>query len=168
MLFSVLSLSACTSAEPSVQVGFSPEGSAQTLVLGTINEAKQSIRMMAYSFTSPEIVKALRNARQRGVDVKIVVDEKASQGKPNRSALNLLANAKISIRTVNEYSILHDKVIIVDEKTVQTGSFNYSRAAHKRNSENVIVIKDMPDVAKSYLKHWQSRWDSRSDWKLAY
>lgn len=41
--------------EPSVQVGYSPEGSARVLVLSAIDSAKTSIRMMAYSFTAPDI-----------------------------------------------------------------------------------------------------------------
>lgn len=45
--------------EPSVQVGYSPEGSARVLVLSAIDSAKTSIRMMAYSFTAPDIMKAL-------------------------------------------------------------------------------------------------------------
>ncbi|MFA1047262.1 phospholipase D family protein, partial [Pseudomonas ficuserectae] len=36
-----------------IQVGFSPEGSAEQLVLNVIQRARQQIRLMAYSFTSP-------------------------------------------------------------------------------------------------------------------
>ncbi|SUH85965.1 endonuclease [Salmonella enterica subsp. enterica serovar Panama] len=64
--------------EPSVQVGYSPEGSARVLVLSAIDSAKTSIRMMAYSFTAPDIMKALVAAKKRGVDVKIVIGEPAS------------------------------------------------------------------------------------------
>ncbi|RMN31028.1 Endonuclease, partial [Pseudomonas cannabina] len=42
-----------------IQVGFSPEGSAEQLVLNVIQGARQQIRLMAYSFTSPSVVKAL-------------------------------------------------------------------------------------------------------------
>lgn len=61
---------------PSVKVGFSPEGSASALVLDTINSAESSIRMMAYSFTDPDVMHALAKAKKRGVDVRIVVDDK--------------------------------------------------------------------------------------------
>lgn len=37
----------------SAQVGFSPEGTAQQLVINVIGSAKDNIRMMAYSFTAP-------------------------------------------------------------------------------------------------------------------
>ncbi|SUG44964.1 Endonuclease [Salmonella enterica subsp. arizonae] len=37
-----------------VEAGFSPEGTALQLVLKTIETAQQEIRLMGYSFTSPE------------------------------------------------------------------------------------------------------------------
>lgn len=53
-------------AAPSVQAGFSPEGSAEQLVLKTIETAQHNIRLMGYSFTSPEVVRALISAKRRG------------------------------------------------------------------------------------------------------
>ena len=68
-------------AQPTVQAGFSPEGSALQLVLNTIDTAQESIRLMGYSFTSPEVTRALIQAKQRGVDVKAVLDWKANSTK---------------------------------------------------------------------------------------
>lgn len=153
---------------PSVEAGFSPEGSALQLVLGTIGDARQSIRLMGYSFTSPEVVKALTDARRRGVDVKVVLDEKGNSSKASVAAMNLLVNADIPVRTVNRYKIMHDKVLIVDNQTVEVGSFNYSRAAARCNSENALVVREMPALAQTYLAHWQSRWDVGSDWQSSY
>ena len=56
-----------TLAAPSINVGFSPEGSALQLVLRTIDDAHQSIRLMGYSFTSPEVARGLVAAKRRGV-----------------------------------------------------------------------------------------------------
>jgi phosphatidylserine/phosphatidylglycerophosphate/cardiolipin synthase-like enzyme len=66
--------------------GYSPEGTALQLVLKTINSAQQEIRLMGYSFTSPEVAGALVRAKRRGVDVKVVLDWKANTGKRNRRA----------------------------------------------------------------------------------
>lgn len=52
-----------------IETGFSPEGTALRLVLKTIDTAQQEIRLMGYSFTSPEVVSALVSAKRRGVDV---------------------------------------------------------------------------------------------------
>jgi len=155
-------------AAPSVQAGFSPEGSALQLVLNTIDTARQSIRLMGYSFTSPEVVKSLAAAKQRGVDVKIVLDEKGNRSKASQAAMNVVVNAGIPLRTNGRYAIMHDKVIIVDNQTVESGSFNYTRSAALRNSENVLVINDVPEVAQAYLQHWQSRWDGGTDWQSSY
>lgn len=153
---------------PAVQVGFSPEGSAQGLVLHTIDSAQKEIQLMGYAFTSPEIAKALIDAYRRGVDVKVVVDRKANAGKTGKAALNLLSATGIEVRTVSRYGAMHDKVMVIDGQTTQVGSLNYSRAAARRNSENVIVLYDMPDIAKQYQTHWQSRWAQGQRWKADY
>lgn len=163
-----LSIALPVTATPSIQTAFSPERGALQLVLSTIGSASQSIRMMGYSFTSPEVVRALVDAHRRGVEVKIVLDEKGNRNKASVAAMNLVAGAGIPLRTNDRYAIMHDKVIIVDGHTVETGSFNYTRAGARRNSENVLVIREMPEVASHYLAHWQSRWNEGADWKPTY
>lgn len=59
----------------------------------------------------------------------MVLDSKANQGRASVTAINLLVNAGIGVRTVDNYKIMHDKVAIIDGVTTQTGSFNYTRAA---------------------------------------
>lgn len=154
-------------ATPVIETGFSPEGSAQQLVLKTISTARQDIRVMGYSFTSPEVVRSLIAAKRRGVDVRVVLDQKANTGKASVAAMNLLVNAGIPVRTVSRYKILHDKVIVTDGRNTQLGSFNYSRAAGS-NSENVLVVWNDPVVAQRYLQHWQSRHDAGTDWRSTY
>lgn len=145
-------------ATPSVSVGFSPEGSALQLVLKTISDAQQSIRLMGYSFTSPEVVKGLIAAKRRGVDVKVVLDDRGNHGKSSVAAISLLVNAGIPVRLDSHYKIQHDKVIVTDGRNVETGSFNFTRSADRYNSENALLLRDMPGVASQYLTHWQSRW----------
>lgn len=71
----------------SIETGYSPEGTALQLVLKTIDSAQQEIRLMGYSFTSPEVAGALVRAKRRGVDVKVVLDWKANTGKQNQASL---------------------------------------------------------------------------------
>lgn len=63
---------------PAIDTGFSPEGSAERLVLKAICTARHSIHLSAYSFTSPAVVKALIEAHRRGVDVAVVADRKSN------------------------------------------------------------------------------------------
>lgn len=155
----LLGISAVSHADPSVQVGFSPEGSARKLVLETIGSAKHSIQMLAYALQAPDIAQALVDAKNRGVNVRIVVDKKRNLGKVSIVAMDLMALNAIELRTNEHFHLHHDKTIIVDGNTVETGSFNFARSAEMVNSENVVVIRDMPEVSRQYIAHWQSRWD---------
>lgn len=158
-LAALLSIPVLVQAEPSVQVGFSPEGSAQKLVLETIASAQQDIQILAYAFQAPDIIQALVAAKSRGVNVRVVVDKERNKGKTSKKAMDFVTSNGIELRTNDHFHIHHDKVIIVDGSTVETGSFNFAPSAETANSENVVVIRDMPEIAKQYLAHWQSRWD---------
>ena len=46
---------------------------------------------------------------------------------------------------------IHHKVIVIDEETVITGSYNFSKRAEEQNSENLLIIKGNKDIAQSYL-----------------
>jgi phosphatidylserine/phosphatidylglycerophosphate/cardiolipin synthase-like enzyme len=151
-----------------IEVAFSPNEGSEELVVKAINSAQSSIGMAAYSFTSPVVAKALLNAKKRGVDVRIVVDENGNKSKASLAALNLMVNAGIPTRTISRYAIHHDKYMVIDKRTLQTGSFNYSKAAASSNSENVLVVWNNPDLALSYLKHWQDRFDQGKPYKTPY
>ena len=145
-----------------IETGFSPNGQALALVLKTINSARSTLDVMAYSFTSAEVTRALLSASKQGVKVRIVVDHKHNfqmdrSGKP-MAALSALRNAGAQIRSVDAYTIMHDKVIISDNAHLQSGSFNYSRAAAVSNSENVLVLWNAKDIAREYTAHFNSRW----------
>lgn len=161
-----------SSAAPFVEAGFSPEGTAEVLVLKTIRSARSQVRLLAYSFTSVSVVRELIDAKRRGVDVAIVVDFKNNvqedrYGKA-RAALSALANAGINVSTVSGFAIHHDKVIVVDGLHVETGSYNFSEAAARRNSENVLVLWNQPAVAKIYLQHWASRFALATPFRTQY
>ncbi|MFZ6640975.1 phospholipase D family protein [Undibacterium sp. TC4M20W] len=148
-----------------IENAFSPDAKAEELVLKVINTSTSSIRLAAYSFSSPTVVKALLDAKKRGVNTMVLVDYRRNQKKPNWAALNRLVAAGIATRTISVYAIHHDKYIIADEQTVQNGSFNYTRDAAEDNSENVIVFWRNPELAKSFLRHWESRWSAGVDYK---
>jgi phosphatidylserine/phosphatidylglycerophosphate/cardiolipin synthase-like enzyme len=155
-----------------VEYAFSPDAGAEKLVLKVIGASKKQVRMMAYALTSAPVVSALIAAKKRGVDVAVVADHRQNTGDSGggraRAALNALVNAGIPVRTVDAFAAHHDKVIVSDQLTVQTGSFNYSAAAAKSNSENVIVLWGNERLAAGYLRHWESRWQIGRDWRTGY
>jgi phosphatidylserine/phosphatidylglycerophosphate/cardiolipin synthase-like enzyme len=140
-----------------VHVGFSPDGGAEQLVVHTIEGAKHTLEVAAYSFTSKSISKALVDAHKRGVKVEIVMDK--SQKTERYSAASFLAHAGIPVRIDSQHAIMHNKYMIVDGVNVQTGSYNYTTAAAKHNAENALFLADVPYIAKRYHEDWQKHWE---------
>ena len=99
-------------------------------------------------------MQALVDAKNRGVDVHVVVDRKCNQGRASKTAMDFVIRNGVSLRTNEHFHIHHDKVIIFDGSTVETGCFNFTPSVGTANSENLIVIRDMPDVSRQYLAHW--------------
>lgn len=139
-----------------IEVGFSPGGSALPLIIETIKSADKEILVAAYSFTSKPIALALVDAQKNGVSVKVVADAKANQDQ--YTAVTYLKNHAVPVRLSRQYAIMHNKFIVVDGKTVQSGSYNYSSSAATRNAENVMVVRDAPDVAAAYRGEFSRLW----------
>jgi len=136
-------------------VCFTPGGACTSKIVNLINNAKKEILVQAYSFTSAPIAKSLVGANRRGVNVKVILDK--SQFKHNKySASRFLLNNNISVWIDYKPAIAHNKVIIVDNNIVETGSFNYTKSAQYRNAENVLIIKNYK-LAQIYKDNWFRR-----------
>jgi phosphatidylserine/phosphatidylglycerophosphate/cardiolipin synthase-like enzyme len=104
-----------------------------------------------YSFTSPLIAKALLNAHRRGVKVDVVLDQSLRTDK--YTSATFLANSGIPTYLDDKHAIADNRVMIIDQETVITGSFNFTKAAENKNAENLLIIKDKKP-AKEYLENW--------------
>lgn len=157
-------------AAPTVDVGFSPEGSAERLVLDAICSSHRSIHVSAYAFTSGPIAAALVEAHRRGVDVAVVADRRMNlvedrSGQAIRT-LSRLARSGVHVRIIDVYPVHHDKSMVIDGDSVETGSFNFTARAARYNSENAVVIWHVPSIASAYDEHWQSRFNQGRPWQL--
>jgi phosphatidylserine/phosphatidylglycerophosphate/cardiolipin synthase-like enzyme len=136
---------------PSVDVYFSPRGGCTRAIVREIDGARTEILIQAYSFTSAPIAKALVNAHQRGVKVVAILD-KSQNGKEYTSA-TFLSRAGILVYIDSSHAIAHNKVMIIDQDTVISGSFNFTKAAEEKNAENLQIIRSR-DVARLYLANF--------------
>lgn len=138
-------------------VGFSPKGSSQEIILDAIEEAQEEILVAAYSFTSKPISEALVKAHKKGIKVMVVADHKGNQSK--YTAVTYVANQGVPTRLNSKYAIMHHKYMVIDKKHLQVGSFNYSAAAFNKNAENVLYLRNVPQVAHPYINEWKRLWD---------
>lgn len=104
---------------------------------------------------------ALDNASQRGIRVRVVADAKDNGGR--YSAVTWLKHKGIPVRLNDRYAIQHNKFMVIDGVTTQTGSFNYTSSAVKRNAENTIVIWNEPSTAQAYQGEFNRLWSEGTD-----
>lgn len=143
-------------AQGTIDVAFSPNNGVTELVVKNIGLAQKTILVSAYSFTSKDIAEALLAAKKRGVDIKIILDK--SQISQKYSSATFFTNQGFDLRIDIKHAIFHDKVMIIDDKTVITGSFNFTKAAETKNAENLLVLHDNPELAKLYTQDWWYNW----------
>lgn len=145
-------------AEGTVEVAFAPAGQPEALLVRVIGQARSSIEVQAYSFTSRPIAAALIAAHRRGVRVQVLADERMNRRGTGNVLPDLVA-AGIPVALETRYAAAHNKVLIADADgpvcTLATGSFNFTRAASTRNAENLIVLRDNCPLVQAYLENWQ-------------
>lgn len=156
ILFLFLFLPVAVFAQPATEEAFSPHQGSTTLIVRTVAEAQKSVRVAAYSFTSRQIAQALIDAHKRGVDVRVVLNKAQRTSRRNMAAS--MAENGVPVRFNSHYAIMHDKFIIVDDVTLETGSFNFTQAAENRNAENVLVVHDDPQAVAGYVRQWEKLW----------
>jgi phosphatidylserine/phosphatidylglycerophosphate/cardiolipin synthase-like enzyme len=94
-------------------------------------------------------------AKKRGIDVKVILDE--TQINSEYSVINELFEEKIPIWIDFQPAIAHNKVMIIDNKKVVSGSFNFTHSAEFRNTENLLIIENNDLLIRKYVKNWKNR-----------
>jgi len=145
-------------AQGTVQVAFTPWDKAEALIVDCIRGAKRQILVQAFSFTSRPLANALIAARRRGVDVQLLADREQTFG-GEASRIPDLVQAGIPVLLEVRYQSAHNKVMVIDEGTVDaaviTGSYNWTYAAQYKNAENVLILRHNPDIANAYAGNWR-------------
>ena len=136
-----------------VETYFSPDDGVAARLVELVNGAKESVNFMAFSFTSDDLADAMLSRYRSGVDVRGVFEE--SQVSSNLGGeYRRLQEAGLDVRLDGNLRNMHHKVIVIDHKTVVTGSYNFSSSAERRNDENVLLIHS-PEIARQFLEEFE-------------
>lgn len=130
-----------------------------------LQRAQHSIHIVAFEMKYYEdypdsnqnrIVEALVDAHERGVDVRIIVDQYSKEN----NAYEFLTEKGIQIRYDSEDVTTHAKLIIIDGKTVILGSTNFSYYGLERNHEADILV-DAEHVGEYFEGYFEELWSIR-------
>ena len=133
---------------------FCPYHSCQDVILNILSNAEKSIFVLSFTFTDHDIARSLVRKNQEGLEVKVVTDN--FQNKQYWVEPFLVKN-NIDVK-VNTGNIQHNKVFIVDDNIVITGSYNPTRAAYTINNENILVIENQ-QVNSIYKEYFFLIWN---------
>ncbi len=134
----------------STEVIFSP--GCEAAIIAAIGQARTKIRVQIYTFTDSKIADALIAARNRGVDVAIIMDAQKS-ATTNAKIVTQLRNSYVTLRLDHKHPIAHAKFILIDGHTVLAGSFNFTAQAEKYNWEDLFIIESA-DIAEKMNASW--------------
>ncbi len=146
------------------QVFFSPNGGARAEIVQLIQQTTPSIDIAIYSFTSKELGLAVAAAAKSGRKVRVLADRDQNKGKP--SVIPWIS-AYMEVRILPEpgvRGIMHDKFMLIGNRILTTGSYNWTNNAEYFNQENLMVITDT-EMIKAYHREFEKLWIQAKPYK---
>lgn len=133
---------------------FSPYQDVEHPLVAAINQATKKIRLADYSYNDPAVTQALIDAKNRGIDVSLVLDKSQSRGKTEIPEVEKLKTAGVPlvIGTSDEHKIIHVKYVIIDDLIVVSGSYNFTTAAEAE--DNFMDIEYSTERATAFTQNW--------------
>jgi phosphatidylserine/phosphatidylglycerophosphate/cardiolipin synthase-like enzyme len=131
---------------------FSPEDGVAQHVVERLNTAQQQIDFLAFSYTSDPIADAMIERYSAGVPVRGVFENRNAGG--IGAEFDKLRQARIDVWDDGNCYTMHHKLMIIDGRTVITGSYNFTGRAEDTNDENLIIIDD-PTLASQFAAEFE-------------
>ena len=137
---------------------FFPNPSNEQRVVNMFRTCKKTLDIAIFTFTRDSIAQAILEAHQRGVKVRCIGDD--GNSKVKGSDVRLLASVGIPCKTDNNLRFhMHNKMAIIDNSVVITGSFNWTSQAVNKNQDNILFIEDKK-IAGQYTDYYNKIWES--------
>lgn len=132
---------------------FTPGVQCENRIVEEIAKA-QTIDIAVYSITNKKITSALLNAKKRGARIRVVTDRTMAGNKYSKD--EVLLKAGIPLRKNKKHKIEHNKFAVFDGSHIVTGSYNWTDAATKSNSENCVFLDAL---AEDYSARFEYLWN---------
>jgi mitochondrial cardiolipin hydrolase len=150
---------------PALDSYFSPGDTCRNAITKQISTALKELLVCVFTISDDIITQSLIAAHRRGVAIRLITDNEKSFDKG--SDINQLAGEGISLRMDTSPNHMHHKFMVVDQHSVLTGSYNWTRGAARFNHENIIVTKDLATV-RIFTHEFDKLWPVMApyDWRV--
>jgi len=148
------------------------------VLLELLSQAERSIHVSMYRMSyysgygdslANDILHALTDAANRGLDVKVLLDDcayYADSAEANLTSAIVLHQRGVEVRLDDPSLTTHAKMVVIDGNTVLLGSTNWNYYSLEMNCETSVVFVNLPEVAAPFEAYFHSLWNSGRDLTL--
>ena len=137
------------------QVFFSPGEDCVNHIIDLINEAYTQLDICVFTISDDRISRAIVEAMKNGVEIRIISDN--FKVEDTGSDIEDLSRVGIPVKLDTTDNHMHHKFMIVDNKIVLTGSYNWTRSAALYNQENILSMDD-EEVVSKFSNEFEKLW----------
>ena len=139
-------------AATTIDVYYAPEDQPVDRVVALYTHARRYVFVAVYGLTAPSVVKALVEAKRRGLDVRVITDRERLQDPKQHTAVSALRLAGIPIKINRHEGLMHLKQVVIDDVINASGSANQTTSGNRYNDERLDVITDARLTAQARKK----------------
>ena len=147
-----------------MEVKFARSESVARTILRLLDATSTSVDAALYRLNNPVLAQALEEAARRGAHVRLLLD--GNKYKESRVAQELRARAAFPLRLSfgrhGNGSKMHHKFVVLDQRMILTGSYNWTLESEAENYEN-LVISDARALVEAYTTEFETLWETTSD-----
>lgn len=136
-------------AQPTT-VYFTPGGDAVQTVVTALDSAQTDVHMEATTILNKAIQQALVNAVERGVQIRLILDESAHSDGDYTNA-DFFSDWEIETYLYGG-GYMQNSCLIIDSTTVLAGSYDFSGTSE--TASHVLQIADNPELASEFLTNF--------------
>lgn len=150
--------------ESDYQTLFTSQGSVAPTIEQLLLEARVSIEAALYRLTNPLLARALGEAQNRGIRVRLLVDR--NKYRDDMTTRELLEQNSLPFHAIygreGKGSKLHHKFAVLDSNIVLTGSYNWTVESEERNFDHLTILRE-PGLVRDYQREFERLWPGESD-----
>lgn len=137
------------------QAYFSPGPDCRIAIEQAMETALSELLICVFTISDDRLSDAIMSAHRSGLTVRVISDNDKMHDRG--SDVERLYQAGVDVRIDRSPEHMHHKFMVIDGRTVMTGSYNWTRSAETRNEENIIAVDD-PQLAARFSEEFERIW----------